>query len=98
MKKGWKPSSAQNKLIQDSEGNEENRYPVPGSNKEKINYAKEPNKAYMNILKEEILQVINKNFMEMLLDMVNQNNRKHSRDSKTTKIKNMRRHKNKMNS
>jgi hypothetical protein len=27
----------------------------------------------MNNLKEEILQVINKNFIEMLLDMVNQN-------------------------
>jgi hypothetical protein len=27
----------------------------------------------MNILKEEILQVITENFMEMILDMVNQN-------------------------
>jgi hypothetical protein len=31
-----------NKLIQDSEGNEENGYLVPDSNKTKINYAKEP--------------------------------------------------------
>jgi hypothetical protein len=60
-------------LTQDSEGNEENGYPVPNSNKTKINYAKEPNKAQKNILKEEILQVINENFIEMLLDMVNQN-------------------------
>jgi hypothetical protein len=59
--------------IQDSEGNEENEYPVLDSNKTKINDAKEPNNAYKNILKEEILQVINDNFMEMLLDMVNQN-------------------------
>jgi molecular chaperone DnaK (HSP70) len=38
-----------------------------------INYAKEPNEAHKNMLKEEILQVINENFIEMLLDMVNQN-------------------------
>jgi hypothetical protein len=43
------------KLIQDSEGNEENGYPVPDSNKTKINYAKDPNKAQKNVLKEEIL-------------------------------------------
>jgi hypothetical protein len=64
---------APNKLIQDSEGNEENGYPVPDSNKTKITYAKEPNEAHKNNLKEEILQVITENFMEMLLDMVNQN-------------------------
>jgi hypothetical protein len=57
----------------DSEGNEENEYPVQDSNKTKINDAKEPNDAHKNILKEEILQVITENFMEMLLDMVNQN-------------------------
>jgi hypothetical protein len=39
----------------------------------KINYAKEPNEAHKIILKEEILQVINENFVEMILDMVNQN-------------------------
>jgi esterase/lipase len=38
-----------------------------------INYAKEPNEAHKNILKEEILQVITENFKEMLLDKVNQN-------------------------
>jgi hypothetical protein len=37
------------------------------------NYAKKPNEAHKNNLKEEILQVITENFMEMLLDMVNQN-------------------------
>jgi hypothetical protein len=62
-----------NKLIQDSEGNKENGYPVPDSNKTKINYAKETNEAHKNTLKEEILQVITENFMEMLLDMVKQN-------------------------
>jgi hypothetical protein len=66
-------SHPQNKLIQDLEGNEENGYPVPDSNKTKINYAKEPNEVHKNTLKEEILQVITENFMEMLLDMVNQN-------------------------
>jgi hypothetical protein len=66
-------SPPQNKLVQDSEGNEENGYPDPNSNKTKINYTKEPNKAHKNNLKEEILQVINENFTEMLPDMVNQN-------------------------
>jgi hypothetical protein len=31
------------KLVQEPEGNEENRYSDPDSNKKKINYAKEPN-------------------------------------------------------
>jgi hypothetical protein len=34
MKKGWKPLSAKNKLVQDSEGNEENRYQDPDSKKQ----------------------------------------------------------------
>jgi hypothetical protein len=34
---------------------------------------KKPNNVHKTILKEEILQVITENFMEMLLDMVNQN-------------------------
>jgi hypothetical protein len=66
-------SPHKNKLLQDSERNEENRYPDPDSNKTRINYAKEPNEANKNNLKEEILQVMNENFIEMLLDMVNQN-------------------------
>jgi hypothetical protein len=60
-------------LVQEQEGNEENRYSDPDSNKMKINYAKEPNEAHKNNLKEEILQVINENFIEMILDMVSQN-------------------------
>jgi predicted house-cleaning noncanonical NTP pyrophosphatase (MazG superfamily) len=66
-------SPFKNNLIQDSEGNEENRYPDPDSNKTKINNAKEPNDAHKNNLKEEILQIITEKFMEMLPDMVNQN-------------------------
>jgi hypothetical protein len=58
-------------LIQNSEGNEENGYPLPDSNKTKINYAKEPNESHKNILKVEVLQVITEHFMEMLLDIVN---------------------------
>jgi hypothetical protein len=65
------PSS--NKLVQEPEGNEENRNSDPDANKMNINYAKEPNEALKNNLKEEILQVINENFIEMILDMVNQN-------------------------
>jgi hypothetical protein len=61
------------KLVQEPEGNEENRYSDPDSNKMKINYAKETNEAHKNNLREEILQVINENFIEMILDMVNQN-------------------------
>jgi hypothetical protein len=62
-----------NKSVQEPEGNEENRYPDTDSNKTKINYDKEPNEAHKSTLKEEILQVINENFMEMILDMVIQN-------------------------
>jgi hypothetical protein len=61
----------------------------------KINYAKEPNEAHKNNLKEEILQVINENFIEMILDMVNKMYRRHSRNSKTTKIENLKKHKKK---
>jgi hypothetical protein len=61
------------KLLQEPEGNEENRYSHPDSNKMKINFAKGPNDAHKNNLKEEILQVLNENFIEMILDRVNQN-------------------------
>jgi hypothetical protein len=72
-KKEWKPFSPQNNLIQDTEKNEENGYPVPYYNKTKINKAKEPNHVYKNTLKKEILQVITEDFMDMTLDMVKQN-------------------------
>jgi hypothetical protein len=62
----------QNDLIQNSEGNEEDGYSVLDSNKTKKNDTKEPNDAQKNNLKEEILQVITENFMELLLDMINQ--------------------------
>jgi hypothetical protein len=65
-------SPPQNKVVQDLEQNEENGYPDPNSNRTKINYIKEPNKAHKNILKKEILQEINENFIEMIPDMVNQ--------------------------
>jgi hypothetical protein len=66
-------SPPKNKVVQDLQQNEENGYPDPDSNKAKINYTKEPNEAHKNILKEGILQVINENFIEMLVEMVNQN-------------------------
>jgi hypothetical protein len=62
-------SPPNNKLVQDSEGNEENGYPAPDTNKTKIDYPKESNEAHKNILKKEIT----KNFMEVILDKVNQN-------------------------
>jgi hypothetical protein len=60
-------SPSQNKIIQDLEQNEENGYPDPDSNKTKVNYTKEPNEDHNNTLKEEILQLTNENFIEMLL-------------------------------
>jgi hypothetical protein len=62
-----------NNLIQDSEENEGNGYPVPDPKKTKINDTKETSNAHRNNLKEEILQVITENFMEMILDTVNKN-------------------------
>jgi predicted house-cleaning noncanonical NTP pyrophosphatase (MazG superfamily) len=59
------------------------------------NNAKEPSNDHKNKLKEEILQVITENFMEILLDMVNQNIQEASRSFKTPKIKKTRRHRNK---
>jgi hypothetical protein len=61
------------KLVQEPKGNEENRYSDPDSKKMKINYAKESNETHKNNLKEDILQVLNENFIEMILDRVNQN-------------------------
>jgi hypothetical protein len=49
-KKDGNHSPTQNNLIQDSEGNEENTYPVPDSNKTKIKYAKESNDVHKNML------------------------------------------------
>jgi hypothetical protein len=72
-----------------------NTYSDPDSNNMKISYAKEPNEAHNNNLKEEILQVINENFIEMILEMVNQLYRRHSRNSKTTKIENLKKDKTK---
>jgi hypothetical protein len=39
----------------------------------KISYAKNSNEAHMKNLKEELLQVLNEYFIQMTLDMVNQN-------------------------
>jgi predicted house-cleaning noncanonical NTP pyrophosphatase (MazG superfamily) len=68
---------------------------VPDPNKTKINYDKEPKEAHKNTLKEEILQVITENFMELLLDMVNQNIQEALKKFQDNKSKAMRRHKNK---
>jgi hypothetical protein len=62
-----------NNVVQNLEWNEENGYPDTDSTKTKTNYTKEPNKAHKNNLKEEILQIINENFIEIILDMVKQN-------------------------
>jgi hypothetical protein len=53
-----------NKLVQDTEGNEENDTQLQTPTKQRLNYTKEPNEAHKNSLKEETLQVITENFME----------------------------------
>jgi hypothetical protein len=83
------------KVLQDLEQNEDNGYPDPDSNKTKINYTKEPNKAHKNSLKEEILQIINENFIEMLLDMVNQNVQEALKKFQDNKNREWRKHRNK---
>jgi hypothetical protein len=62
-----------NNILQDSEANEEDGYPVPDPNKTMINDTKEPKDAHRNILKEEFLQEITKNFVEKVLEVINQN-------------------------
>jgi hypothetical protein len=84
-----------NKLVQEPEGNEENRCPDPDSNKTKINYAKELKEAQKNSLKEEILQVINENFIEMILDMVNQNAQEKLKKFQDNKNREFEKHRNK---
>jgi L-lactate utilization protein LutB len=59
MKNRWKTfTPPQNNLMQDSEGNEENRYLVLDSKKTKINDTKEPTNTHKNTVKEKILKVI----------------------------------------
>jgi hypothetical protein len=86
-----------NKLVQDSQGNEENGHLYPNSSKTKLNYTKEPKEAHKNTLQKQILKVIKENFIKMFLDMVNQNiqealkkfqdnkNKKYKKTQKTNK-------------
>jgi hypothetical protein len=85
-------SLQKNNSKQDSDGNEEKGYPVRDPQKTKINDTKKPSNVHKNSLKEEILQIITENFMEKILDMVNQNVQS---ALKTPKVKHMRRHRNK---
>jgi hypothetical protein len=84
-----------NNSIQDSEGNEDNEYPVPVPNKTMINNTKEHRNAHKNIIKEEILQEITENFMEKIIDMINENVQDAQRNFNTPKLKNKKRHRNK---
>jgi hypothetical protein len=94
-KRNGNRSPHKNNLTQDSEGNEENGYPVLDSNKTKINDAKEPNDVHKTIMKEEMLQVISENSWRCYLTWLTKTHKRHSRNFKTPKIKNMRRHRNK---
>jgi hypothetical protein len=73
QKRDGNHSLSKNKLVQDSEGNEQNGYLDPVPNETKIDHPKEPNEIHKNTLKEEVLQEVTENEMEMLLDKVNQN-------------------------
>jgi hypothetical protein len=77
QKRDGNHSPPQNNLIQDSERNEENEYPVTDSKKTKIIDAKEPNNVHKNILKEKVLQVITDNFMEMLQTWLTKTYKRH---------------------
>jgi hypothetical protein len=55
----------------------------------KINDAKEPNEAHKNNLKEDILQILNKTFIEMILDMVKQNVQETLKKFQDKKIENL---------
>jgi predicted house-cleaning noncanonical NTP pyrophosphatase (MazG superfamily) len=87
-------SPPKNKVVEDLEWNE-NGYSEPDSNKTKINYTEEYNEAHKNTLKEEILQVINENVIEMLLDMVTQNIQEALKKFQDNKNKDMRKPRNK---
>jgi hypothetical protein len=52
-KKGWKPLFSKKNLTQDSEGNEENGYPVPDPKKTMINDTKEPSDAHKTTSKKK---------------------------------------------
>jgi hypothetical protein len=93
--KTGKPAYPQQKNSTGTKGNEENKYLDPDSNKMKINYAKEPNEVHKNNLIEEMLQVINEYFIEMIMVWSTKMYRRHSRNSKTTKIENLKKQKKK---
>jgi hypothetical protein len=80
-----KHSPQKNNSIQDSVGNEENGYTVPDSNKTMINVIKKPSDTHRKSLKEES----SKKFIKKRLYKM------HSKNFKTQKVKNMRRHRNK---
>jgi hypothetical protein len=80
-------SLQKNNLVQDSEKNEENGYSVSDLNKTVINDPKEPSNAHKNTLKEEILQEVTENFVEKILDLVNQNIQEALKKFQDTKIK-----------
>jgi hypothetical protein len=61
----------------------------------KINYAKEPNEAHKNNLKEDLLQILNENFIEMILDRVNQNVQETLKKFQDKKIENLKKQKKK---
>jgi hypothetical protein len=76
-------SPQKNNLIQDSEENEENGYPIPDSNKTKTNDTKEPSDAHKNTLKDEILQVITeKNVQDALKKFQDTKNKDYKKTQK----------------
>jgi hypothetical protein len=57
QKKDGNHSLSKNKLVHDSEGNEENGHPDPDSNKTKINYTKNPMKPTRKTRKKTSMRI-----------------------------------------
>jgi uncharacterized protein YlxW (UPF0749 family) len=79
--------SPKNNLTQDSEENEENRIPSSRLQQNKDKQCQGTQQCPQEHPKEEILQVITANFMEILLDMVKQNVQKALKKLQDTKNK-----------
>jgi hypothetical protein len=92
-KEGGKPHSSKNDSIQDSLGNEENGYPVPY--KRMINVTKEPSDTHKKPSKRKSLKKTLRNSWRRYLTWLNRMCKMHSRNFKTPKTRNMRRHRNK---
>jgi hypothetical protein len=94
MKKGWKPFSPQKYISTEFKGKWRKQIPRSRLQQNKGKLWQRTKEFYKDNIKEEILQVIIENFMEMLLDMVNKNKQEALKKFQDKK-ENMRKHRNK---